>query len=480
MSVESADELARAIVAGEIVPYFQPLVEMRTGRLSGFEVLARWHHPTLGIVHPATFIPLAEQTGLIGSLTERLLRRATSEAAVWPRDITLAVNISPVQLRDIGLAERLMTATEGSGFAFDRLVFEITEATLIGNHDLARTITGQLKALGATLALDDFGTGYANLRQLLALRFDKLKMDASFVRTISARESRTIVATVIGLAQGLGMITVAEGIETQEQAELLVSMGCDVGQGWLFGRPMPAELVTETLARDDPPWRPASWLASIGVDMAHRLEALPSQSIGQLRALYDNGPVGLGLVDTDLRYQVLNRRLAEMHGTTVIAHHGRAVADMIPHLYDRVEPCLRRALAGESVNSLVSRWQAPNRTGDEHVLLASYQPVRDPTAEVVGVSIAVVDVTEMDRACTAQRSPRAASQLSPRQKDVLRLLAAGCSVKQIARQLGLGVGTVKAHLTNAYRALGARNRTEAVLRAGLMVRNTEPEEGGQH
>ena len=450
---------------------------MRTGRLSGFEVLARWHHPTLGIVHPASFIPLAEQTGLIGSLTERLVRRAAHEAATWPEDVTLAVNISPVELRDSGLAERLFIATEGTGFAFHRLVFAITEAMLIGNHDLARAITGQLKALGAKLALDDFGTGYANLRQLLALQFDKLKIDASFVRTISARESRTVVATVIGLAQGLGMTTVAEGVETQEQADLLVSLGCDVGQGWLFGRPMPADVVTENLARDDPPWRPAPFLASIGVDMTHRLEALPSQSIGQLRALYDNGPVGLGLVDTNVRYQVLNRRLAAMHGTTVIAHHGRTVADMIPHLYDRVEPCLRRALAGESVSRLVSRWQASKGTSDEHVLLASYQPVHDPAAEVVGVSIAVVDVTEMDRACTAQGSRGGATQLSPRQEDILRLLARGWSVKQIARQLGLGVGTVKTHLTKAYRALGAHNRTEAALRAGLVVQDMGPEEG---
>lgn len=477
MLPELSDDLARAIADNEIVPHFQPLVEMRTGRLSGFEVLARWRHPIRGIVHPAEFIPIAEQTGLIGPLTERLLLDAVRAVTAWPEHLTLSVNVSPVQLRDRGLAERLYAATEGTGFPFDRLMFEITEAVVIGNHDQARDITGDLKALGAKLSLDDFGTGYAHLSQLLALRFDRLKIDASFVRSMLTRgESRKVVASVIGLGHSLGMTTVAEGVEGQDEADMLISLGCDIGQGWLYGRPVPASEMTTLLSADNPPWSLTQTTARIATDMAHRLDALPSQCVGQLRALYDSGPVGLGLVDTNLRYVALNRRLAEMHDMTVVAHQGRTIAEVLPHIYDQLEPNLRLALSGQTVSGFVSYWQGPGGPGDEHVLVASYQPVRDAANEVAGVSIAVVDITELARAQNKNRQSLGVSEpghrlpgLTARQSDVMRLLATGCSVKEIARQLDLGVGTVKIHLAQAYRALGARNRTEALLRSGLMV-----------
>jgi PAS domain S-box-containing protein len=477
MLPELSDDLARAIAGHEIVPHFQPLVDLRTGRLSGFEVLARWRHPIRGIVHPAEFIPIAEQTGLIGPMTERLLLDATRAAAAWPEHLTLAVNVSPVQLRDRGLAERLYAATDGTGFPFDRLMFEITEAVVIGDHDLARDIAGDLKALGAKLSLDDFGTGYANLRQLLALRFDRLKIDASFVRSMLTRgESRKVVASVIGLGHSLGMSTVAEGVEGQDEADMLISLGCDIGQGWLYGRAVPANEITTQLSAENPPWRLAQNMARIAADMAHRLEALPSQCVGQLRALYDSGPVGLGLVDANLRYEAVNRRLAEMHDMTVVAHQGRTVAEVLPHIYGQLEPNLRSALSGQTVSGFVSHWQGPGGAGDEHVLVASYQPVRDAANQVAGVSIAVVDITELERVRNKNKQFPGGSDpgqrvpgLTERQSEVMRLLATGRSVKGIARQLDLGVGTVKTHLAQAYRTLGARNRTEALLRSGLVV-----------
>lgn len=477
MPHELSDDLARAIAGNEIVPYFQPMVELRTGRLSGFEALARWHHPSRRIVHPAEFIPIAEQTGLIGPLTERLLVDAAREAAAWPEHLTLSVNISPVQLRDRGFAERLHAATEGTGFPFDRLMFEITETMAIGNHDLAQDVTGDLKALGAKLSLDDFGTGHANLRQLLALRFDRLKIDASFVRSMLTRgESRKVVASVIGLGHSLGMSTVAEGVEGQDEVDMLISLGCDIGQGWQFGRPVPANEITTYLSAENPPWHLPQTAAPIAADMAHRLEALPSQCVGQLRALYDSGPVGLGLVDTNLRYVALNRRLAEMHDTTVVAHQGRTVAEILPHIYDQLEPNLKLALSGQTVSGFVSSWQGPDGPSDAHVLVASYQPVRDAANEVAGVSIAVVDITELERVRNKNKQfpgvsdlGRRVPGLTARQSDVMRLIATGRSVKEIARELDLGIGTVKAHLAQVYRILGARNRTEAMLRSGLVV-----------
>jgi diguanylate cyclase (GGDEF)-like protein len=237
-------ELRQAIAADCIVPHFQPLVEMGTGRLIGFEMLARWPHPARGMVSPAEFVPIAEETGLIGPMTDRLLRRACCIAMAWPPDILLACNVSPLQLRDRDLPAMVRAALGESGLPPHRLELEITESALVGDLDLARDLLNELKALGVRLALDDFGTGYSSLRHLNMLPFDKLKIDAGFVGAMVGNvESRKIVAAVVGLGHSLGLITVAEGVEEPETATLLRDLGCDIGQGWLFGRPVSAEAI---------------------------------------------------------------------------------------------------------------------------------------------------------------------------------------------------------------------------------------------
>lgn len=241
-------ELRQAIADDMIVPHFQPLVEIETGRLIGFEMLARWPHPTRGMVPPAEFIPVAEEIGLIGPMTERLLRLACGIATTWPAGVSLACNVSALQLRDRGLPAMVRAALDESGFPAHRLELEITESALVGDLDLARTLLGELKALGVRLALDDFGTGYSSLRHLQMLPFDKIKIDASFVGAMANDvESRKIVAAVVGLGHSLGLPTVAEGVEEPETAALLRGLGCDVGQGWLFGRPGPAEAASALL-----------------------------------------------------------------------------------------------------------------------------------------------------------------------------------------------------------------------------------------
>ena len=212
--IDLAGELPRALEQDEIVPYYQPLVDLQTGHVIGFEVLARWHHPIHQVIYPADFISLAEHSGLIGALTERLLRRACLEAFDWPSETTLSVNFSPLQLRDSAMPERLHKLVEQAGFPFHRLTFEITEGAIIQDFDLARATVGNLKSLGAHLALDDFGTGFSGLRHLQMLPFDMLKLDAAFVRTMTGhRETRKIVAAVMGLCQCLGLTAIAEGIE---------------------------------------------------------------------------------------------------------------------------------------------------------------------------------------------------------------------------------------------------------------------------
>ena len=242
------NDLRDAIGNDEIIPHFQPLVGMRTGRIVGFEMLARWTHPIRGAVAPAEFIPVAEEIGIIGSMTDRLLRRACAVAKGWPDEVTLACNISSVQLRDRHLPAMVQAALQDTGLPADRLELEITESAIVGDLDLARELLLELNALGVRLALDDFGTGYSSLRHLQRLPFDKLKIDAGFVGAMSRdHESHTIVAAVIGLGHSLGLQMVAEGVEEQATAELLRELGCDIGQGWLFGRPGPADTASSRL-----------------------------------------------------------------------------------------------------------------------------------------------------------------------------------------------------------------------------------------
>jgi diguanylate cyclase (GGDEF)-like protein len=252
-------ELRQAVADDEIMPHFQPLVAIDTGHIVGAEMLARWPHPVRGMVSPTEFIPLAEGLGLIGPMTERLLRKACSAAAHWPAHITLACNLSPLQLRDPELPAMVARILDDTGFPARRLELEITESALVGDLALAATLLGQLKALGVRLALDDFGTGCSSLRHLRALPFDKLKIDASFVGAMeSDAESSKIVAAVVGLGHSLGLTTVAEGVETPETVALLMRLGCDIGQGWLFGRPAPAKAFEALLALEKAPNSPAT------------------------------------------------------------------------------------------------------------------------------------------------------------------------------------------------------------------------------
>lgn len=254
-------ELRDAVAIGQIVPHFQPLVAMGSERVVGFELLARWQHPTRGMVPPDEFIPIAEQVGLIGPMTGQLLRRACGIAVTWPDDIFVACNVSPLQLRDQSLPGMVRAALLESGLPSYRLELEITESALVGDLAMARDVLNEVRSLGVRLALDDFGTGYSSLHHLQILPFDKVKIDASFVGAMTRDPgSRKIVSAVVRLGQSLDLMTVAEGIEDQATAAMLRELGCDVGQGWLFGRPLPIGSVTKLLQRCCPEWQPCGEL----------------------------------------------------------------------------------------------------------------------------------------------------------------------------------------------------------------------------
>jgi PAS domain S-box-containing protein len=334
---------------------------------------------------------------------QQILRKAFLSAPVLPSPLTLGVNISPTQLHDSSLPRQIRDAAEAGGFPLLRLVVEITESGLIGNLELAQKIAGELKTMGCRLALDDFGTGYSSLRHLQALPFDLLKVDRSFVNSMTdKRESRKIVAAVVGLGHSLGLTTVAEGVETEEQAEMLLRLECKMGQGWLYGRPLTADRIPQMVqaaprtmeGRMSTPG--SSWVAS-------SLEALPAQRLAQLQALYDGAPVGLCFLDRNLRYVSINRRLADMNGAPVETYLGRTVEEMIPKVYPIVEKYMRRALQGEVIEELEFTRPATVSGEPDKTNLVSYQPALDEAGEVVGISVAVVDITDRKRAEEALR-----------------------------------------------------------------------------
>jgi diguanylate cyclase (GGDEF)-like protein len=241
-------ELRRAIASNAIAVHYQPLVNLDGNRIIGFEALARWNSPTLGTIFPDVFIAIAEECGLIHQLGDQLLRMACRDAMNWPDDFTLAFNISPQQLRDPTLGLRLLGILGETGFPPARLELEITESAIVGDAPLARRLIDELRAAGVRIALDDFGTGYATMSQLLSFRFDKIKIDRSFVSSLgSGQGSEVIVRAIIGLAEGLGLNTTAEGIETSAQLADLKADGCAEGQGYLFSKAIPASQISALL-----------------------------------------------------------------------------------------------------------------------------------------------------------------------------------------------------------------------------------------
>jgi diguanylate cyclase (GGDEF)-like protein len=241
-------ELRAAVASNQIEVYYQPLVGLSGDRIKGFEALARWHSPQLGSMPPSVFIAIAEECGLIHRLGDQLLRTACREAMKWPADFTLAFNISPLQLRDATLGLRVLAILGETGLPPSRLELEITESAIVSDGLLARQMIDELREAGVRIALDDFGTGYATMSQLLSFRFDKIKIDRSFVDKLgSDANSEVIVRAIIGLARGLGLTTTAEGIETAAQLADLKREGCIEGQGYLFGKAVPASEIGSLL-----------------------------------------------------------------------------------------------------------------------------------------------------------------------------------------------------------------------------------------
>jgi EAL domain-containing protein (putative c-di-GMP-specific phosphodiesterase class I) len=350
------NDLIRALEDDEIVPYFQPIVDLRSGELRGYEVLARWMHPHQGLILPMSFIGVAEDNGLIGELTNQVLRKAFRETRELGVQTRLAVNISPRQMRYSSLPLQIRNSAEEQGFPLNKLTVEITETALIGNIEQASQIAHALKDLGCRLSLDDFGTGYSSLAHLQALPFDQLKIDRSFVASIATRrESRKIVAAILGLGHSLDLVNLAEGVEDDDQAEILLRLGCELAQGWRYGKPMPSHAMPQAAAATPH----AIALGSHHAASGSVLEALPAERLAQMQAIYDGAPLGLCFIDRRLQLVSLNQRLAGMLGRPVEWHLGRKVSELYPETFAENEAYLRRALAGEAGGMLSSATTRP-------------------------------------------------------------------------------------------------------------------------
>jgi len=239
----------RAAIQNDVLrPHYQPLINLATGRISGFEALVRWPHPERGMISPAEFIPVAEDTGLINVLGAQILRRACMDAAGWPDPVRVAVNLSPLQFRAGNLLSVVMDALKQSGLPAKRLELEITETLLLEKSAEVLATLHALRALGVHISMDDFGTGYSSLSYLRSFPFDKIKIDQSFVRDLGGnRDAQAIVRSIISLGKGLGVTITAEGVETEAELSCLRAEGCHEGQGFLFSKARPNAEIVELL-----------------------------------------------------------------------------------------------------------------------------------------------------------------------------------------------------------------------------------------
>jgi diguanylate cyclase (GGDEF)-like protein len=238
------EDMRNGIRAGEFVPFFQPLIDLASRDLVGFEALARWRSPKRGLMEAEAFMEVAEATGLIGPLTMSVIEQALKDARSWPSNLKIAVNISPVQFRDPHLAEQIIKLLTETGFPASRLEIEITEASLLEDRAQVVTIIKSLKNLGVSVSLDDFGTGYASLAQVNSLPVDRIKIDKSFISTIvKSEQTAAIVGTIASLGHTLNVPITAEGVESEQIRNALKAYGCSEAQGWLFGRAVSAESV---------------------------------------------------------------------------------------------------------------------------------------------------------------------------------------------------------------------------------------------
>jgi len=245
-------ELRTALAEAEFILHYQPILNLADNTISCAEALVRWQHPHRGVVPPGEFIPVAEEIGLIVPLGEWVLRKACADAAKWPGDVKVAVNLSPIQVASANLVPMVVSALASSGLPASRLELEITESVMLQNTEATLAALHRLRELGVKISMDDFGTGFSALSYLRRFPFDKLKIDRCFIKDLSHEDALAIVRAVTTMAASLGMITTAEGVETSEQLAQVRMLGCNEVQGFFISRPQPVERIVRLIAEYAP------------------------------------------------------------------------------------------------------------------------------------------------------------------------------------------------------------------------------------
>lgn len=388
---EVDERIVEAVCFEHIRPAFQPIMKLTDVSVVGFEVLARWHDTALGQVPPDEFIPAVQAKSLLGIMTFNLIRAACRAASTWPGTFYLAFNVPPTLLQDRLSVDLLTDAIESTGFPFDRVRVEMTEAELIEDEPAAVSAVALLKSLGIGVALDDFGTGFSSMTRLHRFDFDEIKIDGSFVRMIEHDPgSRKIVSAIVGLGHSLDIPVVAESIQDQYQLDYLRQLGCNFGQGWLFGPAVPAE---------DAP----GLLQSAATATRGRLGLSPYHRQHQLETLYAEAPVGLCFLDPQKRYLSANAHFCQMIGATAEAVIGKSIHEVYePAFASIVEQTLDGLMQG--AQSAPLEYQLPGRP---QTYLAYSHRVLDDSGALLGLSIVSIDITARKMAEDALRQSEA-------------------------------------------------------------------------
>lgn len=373
-----ARNLLSALASGAVEPFFQPIVSLDDGRVLGFEVLARWRDPVEGYIPPDRFIPIADRFGLLDRLLDQLMRTSFLAAADWPHNLFLGFNVSPTQLRNSELATRIARAAMEASFPLSRVHIEVTESGFIDDLTQPRRTLDRLINLGCMIAMDDFGTGYSSLTWLSTLPFSKIKIDASFVMAMHEhRQSRKIVAAVVGLGHSLGLAVVAEGVEIAEQADLLRGMGCKLAQGYLFGRPTPASQVPAVLSTAVSSADEAESLVPMSGELrAHRLSDA-CKSDAAIAFMDPTGTVVASSTAFDQTMDVIRGEAAGRHIWELIGVTPETFAELrATDLLDEQFPALEETTANGSTTRILVR------------------PVKDESSELLGYSVEFGDTAD--------------------------------------------------------------------------------------
>lgn len=384
--------LVNAIQGCQIVPHFQPIVTLHDKRIVGFEILSRWDTPTRGSIAPQVFIAHAAEAGLLDELTLCVLEQALTAAMDWPSELFLTLNVAPSQLVGSPLAQQIVETTRKLRFPLSRLQIEVTETGLLEHIDAAKETLQQLRLAGCEVILDDFGTGYSSLTWLRSLPFGKIKIDASFVRSmVIERESRKIIGAVVGLGRSLGLPVVAEGIEDEEHARILERMGCMYGQGFLYSRAVSAEHVPELLKGKAASSEPVHELSFPFLDPRGY----------QVAALYRSTTVSIAFLSPALILLDASDGFAtrlSLSRKEILGHH---ILDFFP-IHELVKS-LNSGHTGREIELPPIEVTLPDGSADYLCL----QRVYDEAHEFLGYSLIGFDITARKRAEDAMRESEA-------------------------------------------------------------------------